>query len=150
MGPAGETEAAFWAAVEAAPDDDLPKLVLADWLDERGDPRGACLRWVVAAHKRPAFDWIDTKTWDWWSRTPAQPIHYTPPPREYVVPLNLFTRLTPFGPGLWKHKATFADALRDLCAAWAECVRDGADPLADDRPRAEPGCGLVADAGAGV
>jgi len=29
--------AAFLAAIAAAPDDDLPRLVFADWLDERGD-----------------------------------------------------------------------------------------------------------------
>jgi uncharacterized protein (TIGR02996 family) len=33
-------EAALLAAVRAAPDDDGPKLVYADWLIERGDPRG--------------------------------------------------------------------------------------------------------------
>ena len=33
--------AALAAAVAASPDDDLPKLVLADWLDENGDPARA-------------------------------------------------------------------------------------------------------------
>src|SRR5215203_7291502 len=89
-------EAAFWAAIAAAPDDDLPKLVFADWLDERGDPRGACLRWLVKEQKRPVFDRVDTKTWDWWSQTPADPSHYPVPPREYILPGNLFARLKPF------------------------------------------------------
>lgn len=31
--------AALWAAVCAAPDDDLPRLVFADWLEENGDPQ---------------------------------------------------------------------------------------------------------------
>jgi uncharacterized protein (TIGR02996 family) len=35
---------AFWEAILAAPDDDLPRLVYADWLDERGDPAAAFLR----------------------------------------------------------------------------------------------------------
>src|SRR5262245_24760592 len=117
-------EAAFWAAVAAAPDDDLPKLVFADRLDDRGDPRAACLRWLVAEHKRPAFDRIDTKTWDWWSREPADPLHYALSPREYVLPINLFSRLTPLGSGLWKGDATYVEALKNLCAAWARCVRD--------------------------
>src|SRR3954452_928314 len=30
--------AAFLAAIAAAPDDDLPRLIFADWLDEHGDP----------------------------------------------------------------------------------------------------------------
>ena len=28
----------FVAAIAASPDDDLPRLVFADWLDEHGDP----------------------------------------------------------------------------------------------------------------
>jgi uncharacterized protein (TIGR02996 family) len=37
-------EAAFVAAILAAPYDDAPRLVFADWLEERGDPRGEWLR----------------------------------------------------------------------------------------------------------
>lgn len=41
------------AAVLASPHDDLPKLVYADWLEERGDPRGPFLRhWVLAKQAR--------------------------------------------------------------------------------------------------
>jgi uncharacterized protein (TIGR02996 family) len=128
-------EDAFWAAIAAAPDDDLPLLVLADRFEEQGDPRAACLRWIVSEHKRPAYDRVDTKTWDWWSRPPAQPIHYDIAPRQYVVPLNLFTRLTPPGFGLWKGDAGYEAAVRNLCGAWRNCVRDGVDPLGDDHPR---------------
>ncbi len=39
------------AAVLAAPLDDLPKLVYADWLEERDDPRAAFLRAWMAARK---------------------------------------------------------------------------------------------------
>jgi uncharacterized protein (TIGR02996 family) len=39
---------AFLRAVVAAPGDEVPRLVYADWLDERGDPRGAYLRAEVA------------------------------------------------------------------------------------------------------
>ncbi len=39
------------AAVLAAPLDDLPKLVYADWLEERNDPRGEFLRAWLAARK---------------------------------------------------------------------------------------------------
>jgi len=38
------TEDAFLAAITANPADDLPRLVYADWLDERDDPRGAFVR----------------------------------------------------------------------------------------------------------
>lgn len=37
-------EAAFYRAIFSAPDDDLPVLLFADWLDERGDDRGQYLR----------------------------------------------------------------------------------------------------------
>jgi uncharacterized protein (TIGR02996 family) len=131
-------EEAFWAAIAAAPDDDLPKLMFADWLDDRGDSRGACLRWVVAEKKQPAYDKLDTKTWDWWAQVPADPVHhYAISPRQYVIPFNLFTRLQPFGPGIWKNRPTFDDALRELCSAWRESVFDGADPCGGDRPRPE-------------
>jgi uncharacterized protein (TIGR02996 family) len=36
--------AAFLAKIIAEPADDLPRLVYADWLDERGDPRGEFIR----------------------------------------------------------------------------------------------------------
>ena len=32
------TERALLAAIAASPDDDLPRLVYADWLDENGRP----------------------------------------------------------------------------------------------------------------
>jgi uncharacterized protein (TIGR02996 family) len=37
-------DAAFLAAIRAAPDDSAPRLVYADWLDERGRPGGDFLR----------------------------------------------------------------------------------------------------------
>ncbi len=145
-----KTESILWAVVAARPEDDSPKFVLAKWLDDRGDPRSGCLRWVVAENKQPAFDRHDTKTWDWWSRTPADPLHYESSPRQYLLPLNLFTRLTPFGPGLWKGEPSFISSLRNLCAAWRQCIEDQADPLADDMMRAEPDAGLAVDSGADV
>jgi uncharacterized protein (TIGR02996 family) len=44
-------EAALVAAVLATPGDDAVRLVFADWLDERADPRGAQLRRLAAAHE---------------------------------------------------------------------------------------------------
>src|SRR5207237_8177394 len=35
---------AFLRTIAAAPDDDAPRLVYADWLEERGDPRGTSVR----------------------------------------------------------------------------------------------------------
>src|SRR5437763_15011358 len=36
--------AAFLSAIREQPDDDGPRLVYADWLDDRGDPRGEFIR----------------------------------------------------------------------------------------------------------
>src|ERR1700754_5023358 len=38
---------AFLRAISAAPDDDAPRLVYADWLDERGDTRAEFIRLQV-------------------------------------------------------------------------------------------------------
>jgi uncharacterized protein (TIGR02996 family) len=37
-------EAPFLRAIREQPDDDAPRLIYADWLEERGDPRGEYLR----------------------------------------------------------------------------------------------------------
>ena len=47
-------EAAFLAAIAAEPADDTRRLVYADWLDERGDPRGEYLRLELQLHEIPA------------------------------------------------------------------------------------------------
>jgi uncharacterized protein (TIGR02996 family) len=49
------TDDAFIRAILASPGDDTSRLVYADWLDERNDPRGSFLRAEVAlASARPA------------------------------------------------------------------------------------------------
>jgi uncharacterized protein (TIGR02996 family) len=45
---------AFLAAIAAAPADDLPRLVFADWLDENGDPERAAF---IRAQVRRAAEW---------------------------------------------------------------------------------------------
>ena len=47
--------AGFLEAIAAHPDDDAPRLVYADWLEERGDPRGAFIR-LQCALERLAVD----------------------------------------------------------------------------------------------
>src|SRR5206468_3722921 len=43
-GPAMSDRAAFLRAICERPDEDGPRLVYADWLEERGDPRGEFIR----------------------------------------------------------------------------------------------------------
>src|SRR5262245_35830763 len=47
---------AFLRAIADHPDDDGPRLVYADWLDERGDPRGEFIRTQCEAERLPEFD----------------------------------------------------------------------------------------------
>jgi uncharacterized protein (TIGR02996 family) len=68
--PYGERVAAFLTAIAEEPADAAPRLVFADWLEERGDPRGEMLRlgWEVstlppAAPRRQA---LDARLATWW------------------------------------------------------------------------------------
>lgn len=47
------TEDDFHAALDARPDDHITRLVFADWLDERDDPRAAGYRALGARRRRP-------------------------------------------------------------------------------------------------
>lgn len=49
-----QDSAAFHRLIAAAPDDDAPRLVYADWLEERGDPRGTFVRVQCALARLPA------------------------------------------------------------------------------------------------
>jgi uncharacterized protein (TIGR02996 family) len=49
-------EAAFLRMTAAAPDDDAPRLIFADWLEECGDPRGSFIRVQCALATLPADD----------------------------------------------------------------------------------------------
>lgn len=46
-----EAERQFVAAIAAEPEAAAPKLVFADWLEERGDDRAAVWRWIAARHR---------------------------------------------------------------------------------------------------
>src|SRR5262245_22646569 len=48
--------AAFLRAIRAAPDDDLPRLIYADYLDEHGDPRGEFIRIQIERPRLPRDD----------------------------------------------------------------------------------------------
>lgn len=50
------TVVALLASAKQQPDDDVPRLVLADWLDERGDPRGEFVRVQCELTKLPKKD----------------------------------------------------------------------------------------------
>lgn len=47
---------AFLEAIKETPDDDMPRLILADWFEERGEPRGEFIRAQVLAARLAASD----------------------------------------------------------------------------------------------
>jgi uncharacterized protein (TIGR02996 family) len=49
-------DVAFISAILANPSENGPRLVYADWLDERGDPRGTFLRWQCELFTIPPDD----------------------------------------------------------------------------------------------
>lgn len=49
-------EVAFLQAIRETPDDDTPRLVYSDWLEERGDPRGEFIRFQCELARLPASD----------------------------------------------------------------------------------------------
>jgi uncharacterized protein (TIGR02996 family) len=51
-----DEEAGFLDAIAAAPEDDAVRLIFADWMDERGDPRGAFIRLQVELARAPLDD----------------------------------------------------------------------------------------------
>jgi uncharacterized protein (TIGR02996 family) len=63
---------ALLAACHADPDDDTPRLVLADWLEEHDDPRGECVRLQVRLAATPAddpeYDTLFEQHQNWWKQ----------------------------------------------------------------------------------
>lgn len=67
-------DAFFHNALDAHPDDQAARLLLAEWLGERGDGKANATLWMVRADKfAAAHDGFPglTPTWDWWSMLPG-------------------------------------------------------------------------------
>src|SRR5689334_13851092 len=65
-GIAMDDRSALLAAIVAAPDDDAPRLVYADWLDEHGDPdRAEFIRHQIETQNSGG-------TWDWYAGRTAK------------------------------------------------------------------------------
>jgi uncharacterized protein (TIGR02996 family) len=54
---------AFLSAIVANPDDPTPRLIYADWLEERGDPACEAWRWAAEHGCKPRFD--RNRDWVW-------------------------------------------------------------------------------------
>ena len=53
-----EDVAPFLRAIHDRPNDDLPRLIFADWLDERGDWRGPLLRGPAGDDREATQAWL--------------------------------------------------------------------------------------------
>jgi len=99
-----ETEdAALWRAVVAAPHDDAPRLIYADWLEENGSPERAefirvqcrLARLDADAAERPTLDHRERQLWlkhksAWRARLPAR-MRAFPFRRGFVHPKEVLT-----------------------------------------------------------
>lgn len=57
-------EAFFHGVLESHNDDSAARLLLAEWLGDRGDPRAAGYHYMAIALKHPYRSYA---TWEWWS-----------------------------------------------------------------------------------
>lgn len=118
-------ESGFWRAIDAAPGDLRPVGVFADWLDECGDERAACLRWCFeTGHKPcPSFSAVGhMPTWDWWHIPRSDGPEYLPP--------ELFGTLAE-GCDIFascREYRSASHAYRDLCESWRSLTNCGIDP----------------------
>ena len=109
--------AALFAGVLDSPRDPLPKLVLADWLDERGEPALAhCFRWCAAYGRHPGRgdDPLATRgAWRgaWVGEYSACEADHLLPPVAREVAFTGRNYATP-----WDAFAALADALEAIAA----------------------------------
>src|SRR5262249_1257230 len=66
-----EEEDMLFAAVLAQPDDDTPRLIYADWLEERGDPRSEFIRAQCGQLEPPYLLEVDPRRAPFEARLPA-------------------------------------------------------------------------------
>jgi hypothetical protein len=120
------TEAAWWALLDADPAS-FPWPVLADWLEDRDDPRADAARevcrrgWAPLFHQYEFHGW--RPCWSWWLEGAADP----PGPDD--LPPGVFHALPRGKP---------ADEWRDYPSASAAC-RALLDALTLDAPPRSPG-----------
>lgn len=110
------TEDDFQAALDAHPDDWQTRLVFADWLDERGDPRAAGYRALGVLRRRPQFDTAPDVYWYFANdRTDrhqyADPLHE----RRALIPTDWF-RLAAPGRDFWTSGFDTRRAAEDAAA----------------------------------
>ena len=108
--------AALFVGVLAAPSDPLPKLVLADYLDEHGEPVLAhAFRWCAAYKRHPEYLPEPLHFPSWWQSSDAAPLSEMTP--EFLPDLvaNAMTNTHDCGDH-WANFAALAAALEKIAA----------------------------------
>lgn len=96
------TEDDFNRALDAQPDDWHTRLVFADWLQDRGDPRAAGYRAIAIQERRPLMRQHLEREACWWACESA----INPPHTHNVLPSDWFA-LLPSDEGskmFWPHQ----------------------------------------------
>lgn len=140
-----DDEQGFWNAIADRPADDLPKLVFADWLDERGDPLGQTLRHCVVSGRRPG-QFPDGQAF--WVTTTSHPVAAgrVRQGRRLLPPASITPQRSWLAAVYWKYLAaeqrawvlirsatiwryeSMPDAYRDLCRARRDLIADRFNP----------------------
>lgn len=132
----------FLRAIAAVPTDPLPKLILADYLDEHGDDAAVVMRWAGNVNKYPRritlvrFEWnagvyallVEDEPGQWVSRAlllrmAGRMINWRNPHREEEA----FRE----GYAASKEFETTTAAFSALVAAARQCAADGVDPFGE-------------------
>ena len=125
-----DEEVAFWLAVNARPADPLPRLILADWLDEHGRQYEAeALRWGTAQGM------VTTG-----QQTLSGDKFYF----QHRVHRNLH-RASHFLGDVLAYRSSHAAAWQLLCAAWSLCRRAGVHPTGEYDERRKSSWKTIAD-----
>lgn len=112
-----DEEVSFWLAVNARPLDPLPRLILADWLDEHNRGYEAeALRWLV-----------DQELWPHMSRNFTG---FTIPCRR-ARNIDAALRFLKWWDSNWSQTATVVAALQGFCVGWSLCRRADVAPLGE-------------------
>jgi uncharacterized protein (TIGR02996 family) len=124
-------ESAFRAAVLAAPDDDGPRLVYADWLEERGDPYGELIRTQCKLAGLPGRPGRPGRPAAWLRRREAELLADRAARRRLALPKGFTAAL------VWRG---FVEAARckgdDYCKRWRELL--AAQPVREVTVRTWP------------
>jgi hypothetical protein len=116
-----ETRDALFSALESNRGDRVSLSALADWFEEQGEPDAReCLRWVVAAGRRPGFnEHQQTYGKCFWERESPHPI-LNDPPAQLPEPLwlALLENDEPHAVASFKSYKTARAAWLALLAGW--------------------------------